>query len=147
MKSKLLFAVVCFFSISLSFAQSIEISELNNDWKEISSADGITISVKISDCDFNAGYDEQRILLQVSNANSSDKIVQFDVDRFSNNVCLNCNSNGESHRIIRVAANETISASCSREEKIDMQVYVKFVNHETRDALNKIELNNVIVTN
>ncbi len=147
MKSKLLLAVACIFSFSISFAQSVEISNLSTEWEEITSVDGISISAKIADCDFNIGYDEQRVLLQIKNSNSSNKIVQFDVNRYSNDQCLNCNSNGENHRIVRVQANQTISAECAREEYIEMQVYVKFVSRETPDALNKIELQNIIVTN
>ena len=131
---------------NMSSAQSHSTTELFDDWKPLAEKENISFEYKVVVCDFNAGYDEIRVILRVNNNSNQNVHIQWDTERFVNGECYNCDNVSESHRILKVNANETLTGECSRRTMRELQYYVKFKDRDVRDAMSHIEIKNIIVT-
>ena len=136
---KTLTAAFLLFMASFSFGQT-------EQWTPINTTEGVEISFRYADCEFNAGYDERRVLLKITNTTSDDAIIDWDTKIWYNGECHNCDRLYEMHKSIEIKAGETRKGVCSRTEEQSLYLFVDFVKEEANRVLTDFELVNIQVT-
>lgn len=107
-----------FFSLK-SYAQ--------NPWNFKQEKEGVSIFTKDVFCDVKQGFDRDLILFKIVNSNNNDIQVSFKLNRWVDNVCLNCNSNSnEDYRFYNIQANQTIEGDCDNFRSTNLSLFVKF---------------------
>jgi len=123
----------------------------NSQWVEIDQNDGVKISMKYADCQFNSGFDERRILLKFENLQNYPVSVSWDTELYHDGNCHYCDDLSESNRTQNLDANASIEGECVRREKEHLYYIVKFLNSEGKTLtkvpeLSDFELLNITVT-
>ncbi len=121
------------------------------DWQLYVEKKGIRIEFRYIDCDFNMGYDQQWILLKISNTSANTKLVEWKSNLWYNNECKTCNVEGqEYHRIVSVDSGKTLEGACSLHSNGDLTLFVKFIDKQYQSSnpqvLTKFELGDLSIT-
>ena len=98
-----------------------------NNWTLKQQKDGISIFTKEVFCDVNKGFSRDLVLFKMVNTNNFDVQVSFKINRWIDNVCLNCNSSSaEYYRHYNLQANQTIEGDCQDFRATKLSLFVKF---------------------
>ncbi len=98
-----------------------------DDWMLKTQIEGVSIFNKEIFCDVNQGFDRDLILFKIVNSNNIDIQISFKLNRWIDNVCLNCNSNlPEDYRLYDIQASQTIEGNCDNFRLTNLSVFVKF---------------------
>ena len=102
-------------------------SYAQNNWTLKQQKDGISIFTKEVFCDVNKGFSRDLVLFKMVNSNNFDVQVSFKINRWIDNVCLNCNSNSaEYYRSYEIQPNQTIEGDCQDFRSNKLSLFVKF---------------------
>lgn len=122
-------------------------SNSQNSWDLKQQKEGISIFTKNVFCDVNQGFDRDLILFKIVNSNNNDIQVSFKLNRWVDNVCLNCNSNSsEDYRSYNIQASQTIEGDCDNFRLTNLSLFVKFndVNYSnTPKVLTNYSIENI----
>jgi hypothetical protein len=144
MKRLLLTLVAGLFISSVTFA--------GNTWEAYKEQDGITMKTKTLNCDPEYGFEQETILLQITNTSSVDKTVSWDLQLWYNNICKTCTDpHGEYHMTITVKAGETLEGVCSNVTgDYRLTIFSKFTDvnytNSNPDFLTSFDLANFTIT-
>lgn len=121
------------------------------NWQLYTEMDGIRIEYKYTDCDLERGYDQQWILLKITNTSASAKLVEWKSNLWYNNECKTCNVKGrEYHRAVSIDPGKTLEGTCSIYSNGSLNMFVKFIDKQYRNSnrqvLTKFELGNLSIT-
>lgn len=135
----------------LFFISPSIISHANDDieWDIYFKNNEVTIEYKKIDCEFIEQFNQQYIILKITNHSSKNILMHWDQQLWYDNQCVNCEQFSEEYRKnIIVNANEVVIGSCV--ENNPLRVFSKFtedlkdmpgVNKITE--LTKFELKNI----
>ncbi len=98
----------------------------NSDWELLQEFEGVKIYQKTADCAFNKGFDEQRHLFKFENTNSEKVTLSWRYLKWYDETCSNCESMDEDTHQIVLEPNEIAAGECDRENKLELQLFVKF---------------------
>ena len=120
------------------------------DWKLYADVDGIRLEYKYADCNLEKGYDQQWVLLKLTNTSGVAKIVKWKNNLWYNNDCKTCGlTSQEYNRQLSVNAGETLEGTCSVYGDGRLNIFVKFIDedyqNENIQVLTKFELDNITV--
>lgn len=120
------------------------------NWKLYLNIDGIRIEYKYADCNLEKGYDQQWVLLKITNTTGNTKLVKWKSNLWYNNVCKTCHvTSGEYKRSVTVDAGESQEGTCSIYSNGSLNVFVKFIDEQytspNPQILTKFELYNLTV--
>ena len=102
-------------------------SYAQNNWTLKQQKDGISIFTKEVFCDVNKGFSRDLVLFKMINTNNVDVQVSFKINRWIDNLCLNCNSNSSEYYIsYDIQANQTIEGDCENFRSNNLSLFVKF---------------------
>ena len=94
--------------------------------------DGVEITYVKSHCDLKMGYDQEWVLFTFKNTNSYPVTLIWDLHMWIDNDCKTCNDpNGEYHRTLELAPNETIVGECGVNEDNRLYLFSKFEDPNT----------------
>ncbi|MBL4578183.1 MAG: hypothetical protein JKY18_00655 [Flavobacteriales bacterium] len=121
------------------------------NWELYTELDGIRIEYKYADCDLERGYDQQWVLLKITNTSVDTKLVEWKSNLWYNGECKTCDVNtGEYHRTVSVDPGKTLEGTCSIYGNESLNVFVKFIDiryqNDNREVLTKFELDNLSIT-
>jgi len=105
---------------------SIAVSAQTNEWQQIASEDGITISSRTADCSDRAnGVFNDYLLLKVVNGNDHPVSVTFDRLAWFDNKCNGCQGDtGENRTVLELGPNAEQEGTCASREK-SLKVFSK----------------------
>ena len=119
------------------------------DWIVYLQNNEITIEYKRIDCEFVEQFNQQYIMLKITNHSNKDILVRWDQELWYDNQCINCEQFSEEYRKnIVVNANEMVIGNCIKNNPL--RIFSKFtdalkdmpgVNEITE--LTKFELKNI----
>jgi len=136
----LLFASVLFTGVSNA-----------GNWQLYTELDGIRIEYKYADCDLERGYDQQWVLLKITNTTGNTKLVEWKNNLWYNDECKTCDvTSGEYHRTVSVGGGKTLEGTCSIYGNGSLNIFVKFSDSQYQnpnpEVLTKFELENLTIT-
>ncbi len=136
----------------LSFASILSTGMANvEDWQLYTEKDGIRIEYKYTDCDFNMGYDQQWVLLKITNTSSDALLVEWKNNLWYNNECKTCDvKSQEYHRSVSIDSGKTLEGTCSLYSNGDLTMFVKFIDKRYQNSnpqkLTKFKLASLSIT-
>lgn len=136
----LLFVSVLFTSVSNA-----------GNWQLYAEIDDIRIEYKYTDCDLERGYDQQWILLKITNSSGNTKLVEWKSNLWYNNECKTCDvKSQEYNRTVSIDPGKTLEGTCSIYGNGSLTIFVKFIDKQyqnpNRQVLTKFELDNLSIT-
>jgi len=120
-------------------------------WQLYTEQDGIRIEYKYADCYLEKGYDQQWVLLRITNASADAKLVEWKSNLWYNDECKTCNvTSGEYHKKVSVGPGKTLEGKCSIYEDGNLTIFVKFIDSQyqnpNKEVLTKFELEDLSIT-
>jgi len=121
------------------------------NWQLYTELDGIRIEYKYFDCDLERGYDQQWILLKITNTSGFTKLVEWKSNLWYNNECKTCDVKGQEYqRTVSIDPGKTLEGTCSIYDNGSLTIFVKFIDSQyqnpNRQVLTKFELDNLSIT-
>jgi len=121
------------------------------EWKLYTEKDGIRIEYMYSDCYFNMGYDQQWVLLKITNTSGDLLMVEWKNNLWYNNECRTCEVNGQEYqRTVSLDPGKALEGACSVYSNGDLTIFVKFIDKQyqssNREVLTRFELGNLSIT-
>lgn len=117
-------------------------------WTLLFEKSGIQVFYKYADCnDVKNGIFQEMAYLKLVNTTNLNVTLDWDLKRWLNDKCVNCESNNPEHHFsFKLNAGETKSGSCeNRFEFRELSVFSKFLNMDNKATLTKFSLENFIV--
>ncbi|HIO73026.1 MAG TPA: hypothetical protein EYN38_07995 [Flavobacteriales bacterium] len=137
---------------ALLFISVLNTSSSNaGNWQLYAAIDGVRIEYKYADCDLEKGYNQQWVLLKITNTSASTKLVKWKNNLWYNNDCKTCHVKSQEYeRAVAVNAGESLEGTCSIYSNGSLNVFVKFIDKQyqntNRQVLTKFELDNLRIT-
>lgn len=111
----IIFTVSC----TLTFGQ--------DTWSLIKSQGGVNIYQKISHCEYNMGFDQERVILKYENTTANTVSIIWDFEIWMDGDCRTCDDPmGEYHKVLELQPNESVEGACARETDPRLFVFSKF---------------------
>jgi hypothetical protein len=137
-----------FLSISQQIIQTDTIStSLNNstDWQVYFQNDQFKIEYKFSDCDPEMGYNNESVLLKISNLTENKISLEWHMMTFYNSKCNSCLYPEEYTFQFSLAPSEIQEGTCSIYSKPHLKIFSKFndENHSKGQSLTNFKLSNL----
>lgn len=126
-----------FLTIISIFIFSAVVFSQSNDWELYGENNGVLIYSKTSDCHMpSQGLHQEMILLRFVNTTNQNMQIDFDIEFWAMEECLNCESINEDHRSILLNAGESIEGKCNQMMESDgLTLFVRFLERETRPPI------------
>ncbi len=126
-------------------------AQKNDEWRTVKEENGIVVKFKYTDCDPEAGFDQESVLLQVTNTTNDVLTVDWDLQLWYNGVCKTCEDPyGEYVRTIEIGAGAVMEGTCSIRGDYRFNIFSKFTDPNFKgknpDELTRFELANFKVT-
>lgn len=147
MEKKLIIKFIALFVAIQGISQSAQISR-EYKWTEYYNKNGVLIEYKYEECNLpHEGYYRENVLLRLTNKNTYDVTVDWDIVTWYGTRCNNCDfSNPEQHRSVAVKAGSSFEATCRLDEFSQLKLFSKFLNYDMPDAeLTNFQLANIKV--
>jgi hypothetical protein len=122
--------------------------ESSTDWQVYYSNNQITIDYKFENCDPEMGYDQQQVILKVTNHTDSKLEISWHALLYFNDKCRTCDYEDEYTFYVGLAPNETKSGSCSvYSQDFQLKIFSKFTdaNATNEKVLSSFDLSNIII--
>lgn len=132
MKSTLTIALLL--SGALSFAQEVATplidakTEHPQEWTSYVSQEDFSIDYKFSDCDPSMGYDNESVLLRITNHSSEKVSLLWYMDLYFDNDCKTCDYPDEYLYKIIIEPNQTVSGHCEIDSDYRLKIFSKFID-------------------
>lgn len=117
-------------------------------WTLLINNSGIQVFYKYADCnDVKNGLFQEMVYLKVVNTTNLNVILDWDLKRWLNDDCVNCNTNEKEHHFsIKLNSGETKSGNCENRGILrELVIFSKFLNMENKQKLTKFSLDNFTV--
>ena len=151
----LLTAIMFLLYASISFSQNeiitptIDCKSVHpTDWEIYTSNLDFKIEYKFVDCDPPMGYDQEMVLLKVTNRTREDLAFNWHAILFYSEDCKTCDFEDEYSFGVNVPPLQSVEGSCSLYEGYELKIYSAFidVNYTKGEKLVSFELGNLTVT-
>ena len=126
--------------------------EVNADkWQLYSEHMGIRIEYKYADCDLERGFDQEWVLLKITNYTKKKKTIAWKSNLWFNERCKTCDVKGQEYqRSFTLDGGKSLKGTCSVSSVRGLTIFVKFIDDGYKganpQALTKFELVNIKVT-
>ena len=97
-------------------------------WINLISNSDFKIDYKLSKCDPEIGYDQELILLKVTNISSEKATISWHATLYYNGVCKTCDYPEEYTFSVELKQNEVAEGVCGIYEKSSLQIFSKFLD-------------------
>ena len=126
-----------FLTIISIFIFSAVVFSQSNDWELYSENNGVLIYSKTSDCHMpSQGLHQEMLLLKFVNTTNQNMQIDFDVEIWSMEECMNCESLKEDHRSITLNAGESVEGKCDNlMNSGGLMLFVRFLERDTRPPI------------
>ncbi len=113
-------------------------------WQDLWVNDQVVVQYKYADCDLEAGFDQQWVLLRIENRSNAPLTISWDLQLWFNNACKTCDdANGEYHKSIVVEAGTSVEGHCSLKSNRNLSFFSKFTTRDNRTILTDFKLANL----
>jgi hypothetical protein len=139
--------VLVFVSLQL-FAEKYPEKETLNESKNLSATEwqlykeytGVQIYYRSLEChDVHNGIHQQVIILKFVNTTDTDLDLTWNAKLWFNGVCINCENTDDEHTFrLALKGGESLVGSCNSPS--ELQIFSKFLNHESKTQLTNFEL-------
>lgn len=121
------------------------------EWLLYAEQNGVRIEYKHSDCDLERGFDQEWVLLRVTNTSGEDKLVRWKANLWYNDHCKTCEIEGQEYfSSFSINAGKEISGICSINGIKGLNFFVKFIDPQYKNTdiqiLTKFELGDLSIT-
>lgn len=118
---------------------------MDGDWHELTSDQGISIDYKFEVCD-QYGRQVGKYVLRVENTSSLAKSVTFAVEQYQNGDCINCHriENEEYQTAVSIDANSVVEGVCGQNNR-ELEFFSHFI--VMVPGMSGKHLTNLVVTN
>lgn len=118
----------------------------NNEWQTIYNESGVQVSMMEADCKLETSSNQKWLLIKISNTTSSPKIVEWDLEPISDaGKCVGCGTT-ENHRLVKIAANETLEGKCSIKTPQELKFALRMLDVKTVSGIKDVKITNVKVS-
>lgn len=124
-------------------------ADKSGEWVEYVSNSQVTIEYKFVNCDPEIGFDQEQVLLRMTNHTGDELKLDWHVLLEYNQICKTCDYPEEYGYHIFLKPNETKEGSCSvYSENLEFRMFSKFLDDRARDKdeLSSFTLSDLIVT-
>lgn len=149
-KLLLLFAVCI--STNALMAQSTTHEKLDftaKSWKSYFVSEQISIDYKFEDCSQSIGYNQEKLLLRITNTSETAITISWHTILEYNGECKTCDYPDEYGYSVTIQPNETIEGDCSLEYRHELTYFSKFVDeryHGIPTELTGFDMRNLTIT-
>lgn len=152
---KLLLSTICVLYTFISFSQrvinspAVDIqSTHSNDWELYILDEIVKIEYKIVSCDPVMGYDNESVLLRITNLSGSKIQLSWISNNFYDKVCNSCNYPNEYFNEIGLAPNQTLEGNCDIYADKKLKIFSKFndPNYSKGKQLTSFKLADLMLT-
>lgn len=147
MKKYLFVVVLMILPISGIYAQlSTEMIDLklnlSSEWQELFSSEGILIEYRLSECDPEMGFDDEKIILRATNNTNESKFISWHAIKYFGDYCTSCDYEDEYTFSVKLKANESQEGGCSIYADHNLNLFVRFKDDRAKkyDPLTKFQL-------
>lgn len=146
---KLLLTAICLMHFCIAFNQqnisspSVEVvSTHNSDWVVYIQHENFKIEYMFVNCDPNMGYDNESVLLRVSNLTARKIKLTWVNNNFYDKVCNTCNYPNEYFNELILAPNQLLEGNCDIYSDKKLKIFSKFndVNYSKGKQLTSFKL-------
>ena len=115
--------LLCCLGIMNGFAQ-----EKPEEWTHLFSDGPVNVYYKYILCDPEIGYDNESVLLQLTNTSKQSVIAEWDKEIYFDGVCRTCDHGEEYHYRYELGPNEIIEGSCSIHSDNRLRMFSRFTD-------------------
>lgn len=147
----LLFVAFCISSSQLK-AQNVSREKIDftvKSWTSYLQNDQVAIDYKFAACSQEIGYNQQKLLLRITNTGSEAITISWHTILEYNGECKTCNYPDEYGYSITIQPNETVEGDCSLEYRHELTFFSKFVDQRYKGVpaeLTGFEMRNLSIT-
>jgi hypothetical protein len=135
-----------FFSLATTFFLFPATLFAQSEWTQHTNNNGLIISYKLSDCDMEMGYDEQRILFKIENQSDSKALVIWQYEQYYNDVCRTCDDpNGEYRKEFCLVSGDVVQGKCSVFDTSGLMIFSEWVSQPNKAKLTKWNLGELTI--
>jgi hypothetical protein len=149
----LLFAFLCAnvsaqtISFDKNKQQVIESEELNDHlgtWSKLLESEDISIQFKFENCySPSRGTNHEKIYFQISNHTNTDLTIEYWMQKWQDEVCLNCVKEGSSYLTkLVIPANKIITGTCDEKSDRQLELFSKMLEQENQAHITKLKITN-----
>lgn len=128
---KLLLIVLTGFVSSGTWSQTKVASKINlqaKDWTVLTVQDQLTIEYKFESCYSSIGYDQNKLLLRLSNTGNTEMMVNWHALLEYDGECKTCAYPQEYSYSVSILPNSSITGDCSLEANIALRYFSRFID-------------------
>lgn len=127
--------------------QMIESDEIDNHqrtWVKLFESEKISIHFKFENCySPSRGTNHEKIYFQISNLTDVNLEIEYWMQKWQNELCLNCTQEGTSYITkLVIPANKTITGSCDESSDRLLELFSKMLEQENQAHITKLKLSN-----
>lgn len=116
------------------------------NWTEVQSLNGVTISSTEMDCDARNIPAQKAVILKVENSSNATVVVEWDLMIWYNDEpAVNNIADGENHYSIEIPANAFVEGTCDVPYGA-LYIFRDFITYQSDTKLTRFELQNLKVT-
>ena len=134
------FVFLCFLSALNCFAQ-----EKADNWTHLLSEGPVSVYYKYSVCDPEIGYDNESVLLKITNSSQLSVIAEWDREIYFDGICTTCDLGDEAHSIYELGPQDIVEGLCSINGDSRLKLFSKFTDNQYKleqQTLTGFKLNN-----
>ena len=110
---------------------TVQIEKIDNsEWISYFSNDQILIHFKYAECDPRFGFDNQSILLKVTNLSNQNYGVSWQMHKYYDGVCNSCDYPAEYLYKINLDASSIQEGDCTVESMYQLKIFSKFIDEK-----------------
>lgn len=107
-----------------------KINLLAKDWTVLTVKDDVKVEYKIESCYPSMGYDQNKLLLRLSNTSDSEVNVQWHALLEYDGKCKTCSYPEEYTYSIMVPANGVVEGDCTFDSNVALEYFSKFIDKD-----------------
>ena len=111
----ILLIFVAFVSFNGMSQNSIEASNLTEEWTLLTTKDGVDVYLKQDKCDIGAEKLFTYAYIRFVNNNSTEKTIEFNFLMNFDNRCVGCGDTRETKKMIAIPASTSVDGACGSE--------------------------------
>ena len=152
----LLTIISVFFAVSVTTAQQsipttlLSLSNVTeeSDWAVYVETPEFSIEYSISNCDPNAGFDFESVMLRVTNKTASKMTFSWHKILYYAGTCRTCDYPEEYHFDMSLEPNATAQGDCNPQSGYNLKLFSKFIDasYSQGDQLTAFQLDDLTVT-
>lgn len=116
----------------------------NGNWNRLSVNSLAIVNYKYVNCDLpSQGTHQEMVYLQFKNLSKKTIVISYDLLKFYNNKCVNCEENAEGkHFVIELAPGQSLEGACDSKNNQGIKIFSKMLDFEASSVLTDFEISN-----